>query len=222
MKTLKWNMVLLSALYIALGLVLLLWPGMVLGGICMLIGGLVAGTGVYQLIRFFVARERLFFAPLTLIGGLASLGLGLFLLFRSDVILTALPLVFGLFVVFDSVVRLQNALELRRYDEPGWKGVALMACVSVVLGLVVLFNPFGTVQALVMGIGVILLIEGVLNLLSMGYTSFVVRKYRDTAEQVVEGLEDLANLSQMPDPDATVEGTARELDPDEPGDPDNV
>ena len=73
-----------------------------------------------------------------------------------------------------------------------------------------------------MGIGVILLIEGGLNLLSMGYTAFVVRKYRDVAEQVQEGLEDLVNQAQMPDPDATLEGTARELDPDEPSDPDNV
>lgn len=215
MKNLKWNMLLLSALYVVLGLVLLFWPEMVLGAICILIGGLVAGTGVFQLVRFFVARERLFFAPLTLITGLISLGLGLFLLLRSDVILTALPLVFGLFVVFDSVVRLQNAWELRRLGISSWKGIFGMGIISVVLGLVVLFNPFATVQALVMGIGVILIIEGCMNLLSMGYTAFVIGKCQQATTEILSDLEDLTSFSSMPDSSVTLEGTARELDADD-------
>lgn len=215
MKNLKWNMILLSALYVVLGLVLLFWPEMVLGAICILIGGLVAGTGVFQLVRFFVARERLFFAPLTLITGLISLGLGLFLLLRSDVILTALPLVFGLFVVFDSVVRLQNAWELRRVGISSWKGIFGMGMISVVLGLVVLFNPFATVQALVMGIGVILIVEGFMNLLSMGYTAFVIGKCQEATTEILSDLEDLTNFDSMPDSNVTLEGTARELDPDD-------
>lgn len=215
MKNLKWNMVLLSVLYAVLGLILLFWPEMVLGGICILIGGLVAGTGVIQLVRFFVARDRLFFAPLTLITGLVSLGLGLFLLLRSDVILTALPLVFGLFVVFDSVVRVQNALELRRCGISSWKGIFGMGLISVVLGFVVLFNPFASVQALVMGIGVILIIEGVLNLLSMGYTSFVIGRYEKAATDILSDIEDMAGFDSAPDSGVTLEGTARELDPDD-------
>ena len=216
MKTLKWNMILLSAVYAVLGLVLLFWPGEVLGGICFLIGLLVAGTGVVQLVRFFVARDRLFFAPLTLITGLLSLGLGLFLLLRSDIILTALPLVFGLFVIFDSVGRIQNALELRRCGMPSWMGIFAMGLVSVALGFVVLFNPFGSLQALAMGIGVILIVEGVLNLLSMGYTSFAVKRatkaaeeYEDDVEDVFDVLEDAVN--QADSSSETIEGTAREI-----------
>lgn len=219
MKQLKWNMIPLSVIYLALGLVLLCWPDRVLGMICMLIGSLVAGTGVVQLVRFFIARERLFFAPLTLIGGLVSLGLGAFLLLRSDVILTALPLVFGLFVVFDSVVRIQNALELRRCGYNSWKGIFGMGLISVVLGLVVLFNPFATVQALVMGIGIILIIEGGLNLLSIGYTTFVVKNYEKVAQQAVSDLEDFSDKFEESVRSElygdTVEGTARELDVDD-------
>ena len=220
MKTLKWNMVILSAVYAALGLVLLFWPDKVLGGICILIGWLVAGTGIVQTVRFFIARDRLFFAPLTLLTGLVSLGLGLFLLLRSDIILTALPLVFGLFVVFDSVGRIQNALELRRCGMSSWKGIFAMGLVSVVLGLVVLFNPFGTLQALAMGIGIILIVEGVLNLLSMGYTALMVKQvekarddYEDAVEDVFDALEDAVN--QADSSSDTIEGTAREINLDD-------
>lgn len=213
MKSLKWNMIFLSSVYLILGIVLLIWPDVVLGGICMLIGCLVAGTGIVQLVRFFVVRERLFFAPLTLIGGLICLGLGLFLLLRSDVILTALPIVFGLFIVFDSVVRIQNALELRRCGYNTWKGILASGAVSVVLGLVMLFNPFGTVQALVMAIGIILIIEGILNLASMAYTAFAVKAYiNEHSDDMVPG------WNAAFDKGATLEGSAVEIDVDDSSD----
>lgn len=210
MKRLKWNMILLSSIYLLLGIVLLIWPDVVLGGICMVIGSLVAGTGIVQLVRFFTVRERLFFAPLTLVGGLICLGLGLFLLLRADVILTALPIVFGLFIVFDSVLRIQNALELRRCGYTTWKGILASGGVSVVLGLVMLFNPFGTVQALVMAIGIILIVEGVLNLLSTGYTAFAVTAYfNNHPEEVSSGWDGVLGKG------TTLEGTAVEMDADD-------
>lgn len=216
MKSLKWNMIFLSSVYLILGIVLLIWPDVVLGGICMLIGCLIAGTGIVQLARFFLVRERLFFAPLTLIGGLICLGLGLFLLLRSDVILTALPIVFGLFIVFDSVVRIQNALELRRCGYNTWKGILASGAVSVILGLVMLFNPFGTVQALVMAIGIILIVEGILNLASMAYTAFAVKAYLN--EHADDMVSEWNAVNAAFDKGATLEGSAVEIDVDDSSD----
>ena len=39
---------------------------------------------------------------LTLISGLICLALGVFLLLRSDIVVSILPIVFGLFVIFDA------------------------------------------------------------------------------------------------------------------------
>ena len=36
-----------------------------------------------------------------------------FLILRSDIVVRILPIVFGLFVIFDSLGRIQNALDLR-------------------------------------------------------------------------------------------------------------
>lgn len=103
----------------------------------------------------------------------------------------ALPVVFGLFVIFDSLGRVQNALELRRCQYSSWKGFLLLALLSVVLGIVMVVNPFGAMETLVMAIGVILIVEGALNLLSAAYTAFAVRRFmkmHPEAQSVLEAV----------------------------------
>ena len=81
------------------------------------------------------------------------------LIIRSDIVVRILPIVFGLFVIFDSLGRIQNALELRKCQYPSWKGFLLLAVLSIVLGIVMILDPFGTMETLVMAIGVILIVE---------------------------------------------------------------
>lgn len=85
---------------------------------------------------------------------------------------------FGLFVIFDAIGRVQNALDLRRCGYDSWKGFLLLPVLSVVLGVILIANPFGAMETLVMAIGVILIVEGAaINLLSALYTVLAVRRF---------------------------------------------
>ena len=135
-KKLKWNLILMSVLYLALGVFLLLVPGTALNVVCYALGAVVLVCAVIQLVRYFAVERGIFQSQLTLISGLICLGLGAFLIFRSDVVVRILPIVFGLFVIFDSLGRIQNALELRKCQYPSWKGFLLLAVLSIVLGII--------------------------------------------------------------------------------------
>ena len=176
-KKLKWNLILMSLLYLALGIFLLMVPGTALNVVCYALGGVVLACAAVQLVRYFVVERGVFQSQLTLISGLVCLALGAFLIIRSDVVVRVLPIVFGLFVIFDSLGRIQNALELRRCGYPSWKIFLLLAVLSVVLGIVMVVDPFGTMETLVMAIGLILILEGALNLLSALYTMLAVRRF---------------------------------------------
>ena len=219
MKKIKWHTLVLSALYIALGVFLIAAPGVTLNVLCGTIGGAVLLCGIVQLIRYFTQREGLFWAPLTLIFGIICVGVGGFLLLRSDIIISALPTVFGLFVIFDSVVRIQNALELRRCQYENWKSFLLLGVLSILLGALMIANPFGTMETLVMAIGVILTIEGALNLITSLYTGLAVRSYLKLHPELNRALEEATGqdldgdgMVAAPVTAATVEGTARELE----------
>ena len=218
-KKLKWNLIVMSVLYLALGIFLLMVPGTALNVVCYALGGVVLLGAVIQLVRYFLVERGIFQSQLTLISGLVCLALGGFLILRSDIVVRILPIVFGLFVIFDSLGRVQSALELRRCGYGSWKGFLLLALLSVVLGVVMIVDPIGAMETLVMAIGVILIIESALNLLSALYTMLAVRRFvklHPEAQSVLEAVtgQDL-NGDGVIAPDvarADAEATAVELD----------
>ena len=219
MKNLKWNLILMSLLYLGLGVFLLLMPDIALSVVCYALGGVVLACAAVQLVRYFVSERGIFQSQLTLISGLVCLGLGGFLILRSDIVVRILPIVFGLFVIFDSLGRVQNALELRRCGYSSWKSFLFMALLSVVLGAVMLLNPFGAMETLVMAIGVILIVEGALNLLSTLYTTLAVRRFLRLHPQVQSQLEAITGedlngdgVVAPPITEADAEASAVELD----------
>ena len=214
-KKLKWNLILMSLLYVGLGIFLVMKPGTALNIVCYALGGVVLACAAVQLIRYFVVERGIFQSQLTLISGLVCLALGAFLLLRSDIVVSILPIVFGLFVIFDASGRVQNALDLRRCGYDSWKGFLLLPVLSVVL----ILNPFGAMETLVMAIGVILIVEGAINLLSALYTVLAVRRFaklHPETQSVLESItgEDL-NGDGVVAPEVTrtdAEPTAVELD----------
>ena len=218
-KKLKWNLILMSLLYLALGIFLLMVPGTALNVVCYALGGVVLACAAVQLVRYFVVERGVFQSQLTLISGIICLALGAFLILRSDIVVSILPIVFGLFVIFDAIGRVQNALDLRRCGYDSWKGFLLLPVLSVVLGVILIANPFGAMETLVMAIGVILIVEGAINLLSALYTVLAVRRFaklHPETQSVLESItgEDL-NGDGVVAPDVTrtdAEATAVELD----------
>ena len=186
-KKLKWNLILMSVLYLGLGIFLLMRPSTALNVVCYALGGVVLVCAAVQLVRYFAVERGIFQSQLTLISGIICLGLGAFLILRSDIVVRILPIVFGLFVIFDS--------------------------------LVMILNPFGTMETLVMAIGIILIIEGAINLLSALYTVLAIRRFSKLHPETQSMLESLTGQDLNGDgviaPDiapADVEASAVELD----------
>ena len=151
-KKLKWNLVLMSLLYLGLGVFLVMKPGTALNIVCYALGGVVLACAAVQLVRYFAVERGVFQSQLTLVSGIVCLALGAFLIIRSDIVVSILPIVFGLFVIFDAIGRVQNALDLRRCGYDSWKGFLFLPVLSVVLGVVLVINPFGAMETLVMEI----------------------------------------------------------------------
>ena len=89
----------------------------------------------------------------------------------------------------------------------------------ITLGIIMLVNPFGAMETLVMAIGVILIVEGTINLLSALYTVLALRRFAKLHPETQSVLESITGTDLNGDgvvaPDvahADVESTAVELD----------
>ena len=218
-KKLKWNLVLMSLLYLGLGVFLVMKPGTALNIVCDALGGVVLACPAVQLVRYFAVERGVFQSQLTLVSGIVCLALGAFLIIRSDIVVSILPVVFGLFVIFDAIGRVQNALDLRRCGYDSWKGFLFLPVLSVVLGVVLVINPFGAMEKLVMALGMILIVERAINMLSALYTVLAVRRFTKLHPETQSMLESLTGEDLNGDgvvaPDVTrtdAEASAVELD----------
>ena len=190
-RHLKASMFVMQLVYLALGPALVFAPDMSARVLCYACGAALLAVGLLAVWRFAAARqERLLFAWFSLVYGVLFTVLGIFLLVQPDTVLTVLPAVFGVFVLLDSLGRIQNALELRRAGLVRWWGMLFFALLSVVLGVLILINPFAALTTTVRVIGAVLLIESVLGLACALYTSLVLRELekavRDAGDDLME------------------------------------
>ena len=180
-KKLKWNLVLMSVLYLGLAIFLVMKPGTALNIVCYALGGVVLACAAVQLIRYFVVERGVFQSQLTLISGIICLALGAFLLLRSDIVVSILPSCSACLSSSTAWAASRTLWTCAAVSTPAWKGFLLLPVLSVVLGVILIANPFGAMETLVMAIGVILIVEGAINLLSALYTVLAVRRFAQAA-----------------------------------------
>lgn len=150
-----------SIAYMVLGLILIIWPDQARQIICYLLGAAALLYGLYRIIDYF-ARKQLAEGGVQ-IGvalGIACVVLGLFLLFKANTVVAVLAGVIGVAVVIDSILRLQIALNLRRFSAAGWLALLITAVVTLIFGVLLLFNPFKAVKAATIIAGAALLVDG--------------------------------------------------------------
>ena len=158
------NNVLLSALMVALGLVLFIWPGKTLTlasrilGIALLVGAAVSAFSWYR------DRHKVSVSYTSLAIAILCLVAGLIVLIAPKGIITLLPKLIGIAVLLNGVINLAQALELRNVGQGSWTSSLVMAVLTILLGAFLIFFAFGAMKAAVMVIGGVFVYNGVSNL----------------------------------------------------------
>lgn len=146
--------------YLILGVVLLFWPGLSTKAICMAVGGGLAIYGVFRIIWYFRSDKYNGLLRQDLTVGLVSFLLGLFLLWKPQMLASFLPVLFGVMLLVGAAGKLQMSLDFHRMGFAGWGWALAGAAVTAVLGGVLLLNPFESALFLVRFIGASLALDG--------------------------------------------------------------
>ena len=154
----------LSILMIVFGLILILWPGHVMGtAMTILAIGLLLAGGI-MIFSWYRGRDR-GESVLTLTEGILFAAGGLIVLLGRRFIISIVPWIVGIFVLINGALNLAQAMDQRRSNYNHWMGSLVMAILTVALGLLIIFNPFSTMEILVVAIGAVMLYNGISNLI---------------------------------------------------------
>mgnify|MGYP000631621038 CR=1 FL=1 len=168
LRYIKTGMMLLSIAYIVIGMMLLVMPQTSLLWICYAFGAVVLITGIVCLVQYARIRGTGFTAPFMLVGGV-------FTLVRPQVVASFLPVVFGIFIVVDGLSRIGTAIDLAKRKGQKWWLLLLLSLVSVALGVVLVLHPFDAAIGVTMLCGILLIVEGALNLGCVLYAAMELR-----------------------------------------------
>ena len=150
-----------SILYTILGLVLIIAPGKALRLACFLIGAVTVWYGLSKIIA--CRRDG---QPFDLSLGVVLLALGLFLLISPQFIVSIVPVALGIYILVDSVSAIKRAQDMKALGFDKWWASLLAALALMAFGVVIILNPFGAVETLIVFVGIGFVLDGVSTLVN--------------------------------------------------------
>lgn len=207
LKSIKYNLLSSAVLCILLGIVLLIYPDTSLTIVCRAVGVIVLITGIGFVGSYLRVGKTRWFGKVELVFGSIFAILGGFIVLYPLGIISIVPLVFGILLVYHGIANMKQAFELRQYKDNGWWLPVLIAASTIALGVVIMRNPFGTIETLMRIIGVCILYDGLMNTMLVGRFVKSIRNFRkieeaEAAKQAEEALVDEAEI---------IEGEYKEL-----------
>ena len=141
LKKLKTSYNWISFGYVVLGLVFLFWPELSLMTLCYAFGILTIVYGIVHLIGYFVRDRLISVFRYDLVIGIIAVALGIMMLIRPQYIVSILPILLGIFIILSSIMKIQNAIDLKRVDYPRWWLILVFALISIALGAILIWQP---------------------------------------------------------------------------------
>lgn len=188
LKNLKLSFIISSILYMALGIVLLVWRDTTLNVICYAFGGITLFYGLSRLASYLGNRENASVLQADNFVGIIMIGLGIFLLMNRSIIESILPIVLGLFVIFNSIIKLQYGFELKGVFYEKWWILLFLGIVTAILGTIVAINKFPTPDISLLAMGGVLVVDGISNIFTVAFASFIQwQMKRSTTDLAVVG-----------------------------------
>lgn len=167
-----------------IGIVLLVRPDESVQFISILCGVTVIMLGIGAWISYFTKFKS---TILAILGTLAIIA-GIILCVRYRSIVSAVIFLFGVFVLVGGIVNLISAIDAKRNDLKSWIVSIIMSAVTIILGLIVIINPFDSIIVLTQLLGAGLIVYAVMDLISFIQIRKIV-KYNLSPQIDVEAQE---------------------------------
>ena len=196
LKELKWEAILTGVLYILLGIVALVVPETMQKTLGYVIGIVLIVAGLISIICYLLRDARENYYHNEFVFGLVGMVVGAAVLYKVEVIISLIPFILGILVLFSGCSKLQDAIDLKRLGYGSWIGMLVVAVINIILGIVLICNPFQAAIVLFRVLGVGLIISGVSDCFSTIYFARKFHKFKQEQDAVDSTFEEVDSDKQ--------------------------
>lgn len=141
------------------GVALIAWPDLMAKLLAYVIALVLAISGLYKIINYFVARGKYDFYNNDLLAGVVALLAGIFVVVFSEQLAGVFRVAVAIWMIYSALSRMNTALKLRTFGAKSWVSILLLAVVVLALGVfVLLYNG-----AVIMLIGWSMVLAGLIG-----------------------------------------------------------
>ena len=164
-RTLLSGQIPVAVIFFILGLCLIIVPAATFNVISKVVFGLaLIFSGIYHVVSFAFPRKGTESSALDLYPGVISLVLGIFLFTNPQLVRVLFPWVLGAFLVADCIWMVKGALQMRKHGIAMWEVLVVAAAIFIILGIILMLNPFNQVKTMLTFAGWLLVIKAILDL----------------------------------------------------------
>lgn len=196
-REVKMSYCVLAAAYVILGSVLLIWPDISVRTFCYVFGVGMLIFGLAHLILYFTKDKRQSLMQMNMVAGVVGIATGAYILIKMEYMLEIIPFALGIVALLGAITKIEHALDLRSLDCTKWYVMLIVALLLLILGALLVINPFEDIAIIEKLIAVSLIIDGFGNLAGIFWIQHLIkslgkpRKKKDhiktvTADEVEE------------------------------------
>lgn len=163
------NTLVVSLLLLILSLFLIIKPVTSLNFIMVLLGCITVLDGIIHIVSYFSTSSELKMFSFELVQGILGSILGFVFIFNPELIVSFLPFIIGAWIIVEGIIKFQFSFNIRGSEFGNWLMPLCISTLTVILGFIIIFNPFGTAVALTTLAGIFLLISEILNIIESIY-----------------------------------------------------
>ncbi len=182
-QDMKQNYFVNAVIMVVIGLVLVIWPHILGVMLCYLLGGALIVMGLIQLVGFLRGERIGFYNKFSMLMGIVLILLGIWICTQPHIVLSIIPVVVGIIVVLHGLMDIQYTLDIKKTGNTKWWIALLFAILTLVVGLLLVFNPFTAYEISMILLGVAMLYDGGSDLVLL---IFSYLSQRDTDKRVRE------------------------------------
>ena len=176
--------IIFSIIFIAIGIFLLLKPETAINIICYVLGVLLILWGVVSMIQFFSDKTSESYLSISFIFGAFMFIFGLIILIKPEIIASIIPLLLGIWMLINGVTKLSYSLTINKLSNAT---VSIVGSIFIIiLGVLLIFNPFAGAKSLVQIIGISFIVYSVIDLAESIALTFSLKKNEKTEGKIVE------------------------------------
>lgn len=157
--------VIAGVLLVIAGIICLSSPATAVASLSLFLGIVMLFSGIVDIIIFATANKMLAGAGWFLADGILTILLSLFILGDQWFTALTLPFIFGMWLIFSGISTFSNSFDLRRLGVRGWGWFTALGVILAVVGFFSFMDPFASVIAMTVTVGVFLVLQGIVSIL---------------------------------------------------------